>query len=165
MKTRIIGGVFKGNYTDSWLLKNKDKIVNGALVSEWELVDTQPSDLFIKAFWDGSIWTDIATQEEIDNFNEGKEDSEAEKENKDKKRNGSDVVYGFKKSVSKEVNKNKITIEQSKTLRTDLHDVLLWLLTGDNDIAKEAVDNKPSYSDDNMNKLLNKLKQDINNIN
>jgi hypothetical protein len=39
MKTRLINGKKTGNYSDEWLSKNANEIINGQKVSEWDLID------------------------------------------------------------------------------------------------------------------------------
>jgi hypothetical protein len=65
MKTRVINKQPNGNYTDDFILDNFDKIINGQLVSEWELADLYNKD-FINPFWNGTEWVESATSEEIE---------------------------------------------------------------------------------------------------
>ena len=70
MKTRILqNNLFGGVYTDEFLKKNKDNIINGSLVNTWNLTDSQCStDLIIPIFENG-FWIESASNEEILNYN------------------------------------------------------------------------------------------------
>lgn len=65
MKSRIINNEFAGIYSNEWLEKNKNVIINGALVAEWELVNSLPNDYLLKPIWNVSEFIEGATQQEI----------------------------------------------------------------------------------------------------
>jgi hypothetical protein len=70
MKTRILdNNLFGGVYTDEFLKKNKDNIINGSIVSAWNLTDVQCSSDMILAIFDNGNWIESATNEEILEFN------------------------------------------------------------------------------------------------
>jgi hypothetical protein len=69
MKTRIVNGYIKGNYTDQWIEDNQDQIINGDLVSDWDLAPLYEGN-FVKPMWDGSSYYEGATNEEITEFNQ-----------------------------------------------------------------------------------------------
>ena len=70
MKTRILhNNLFGGVYTDEFLKKNKDNIINGSIVSTWNLTDVQCSSDMILAIFDNGNWIESATNEEILEFN------------------------------------------------------------------------------------------------
>lgn len=73
MKTRILdSNLFGGVYTDEFLKKNKDNIINSSLVSTWNLTDVQCSpDLIIPIFEKG-FWIESASNEEILELNDTK---------------------------------------------------------------------------------------------
>lgn len=73
MKTRILdSNLFGGGYTDEFLKKNKDNIINSSLVSTWNLTDVQCSpDLIIPIFEKG-FWIESASNEEILELNDTK---------------------------------------------------------------------------------------------
>ena len=48
MKARILNNEFKGIYTNDFIEQNKDKVINGQLVSEWTLTDTLPTESELK---------------------------------------------------------------------------------------------------------------------
>ena len=54
-----------GYFSQSFIDNNIDKIINGQLVSEWELSNILPNSEIIEAIWNGSEWTEGATPEEI----------------------------------------------------------------------------------------------------
>ena len=64
MKTRVINKQNAGNYTDEFIEQNKDKVVNGVLVSEWELVILYDGN-FLKPIFENSEWIEGATAKEI----------------------------------------------------------------------------------------------------
>ena len=68
MKARILNTEFQGIYTDEFLQNNLSNIINGQLVSEWELTEILPTELelkFIKLKFDGLVYFEGATIEEI----------------------------------------------------------------------------------------------------
>lgn len=65
MKARIINNEFKGFYTDDFILNNLDNLINGQLVSEWQLTEVLPNENLINPIWNGSEWIEGATPEEI----------------------------------------------------------------------------------------------------
>lgn len=68
MKARILNNEFNGIYTDEFILKNSDKIINGQLVSEWQLTEVLPTEEernYIKLMFDGESYYEGATPEEI----------------------------------------------------------------------------------------------------
>lgn len=65
MKARILNNEFKGVYTDTFITENINKVVNGQLVSEWELTEVLPNVSLVKPFWNGTEWIESATPEEI----------------------------------------------------------------------------------------------------
>ena len=70
--TRVKNNKPAGNYTSEFLAKNTDKVINGELVSEWDIV-TLYNGSFISPFWNGSKWVESATPEEIISSNQSKE--------------------------------------------------------------------------------------------
>ncbi|WP_445720214.1 hypothetical protein [Flavobacterium sp.] len=64
MKARIFNDNFFGIYTNDYIEKNKDKIVNGELVSNWQLTEILPNESLIKSIWNNG-WIEGATPEEI----------------------------------------------------------------------------------------------------
>lgn len=64
MKTRVIDSKYGGNYTDKWLKENKDNIINGVLVSEWETVILYDGN-FLEPLFNGTEWVEGASQESI----------------------------------------------------------------------------------------------------
>lgn len=65
MKARILDNKFYGIYTDEFISSNLNNVVNGFLVSDWELTELIPSDKLIYPLWNGSKWTEGATESEI----------------------------------------------------------------------------------------------------
>lgn len=65
MKARIYNNEFQGVYTEDFINANFNNVINGVLVSEWELTELMPSDKLINPLWDGSKWTEGATDSEI----------------------------------------------------------------------------------------------------
>jgi hypothetical protein len=68
MKARIENTEFKGIYTDEFIQDNLSNIINGQLVSEWELTEIFPTELelkFIKLKFDGLVYFEGASVEEI----------------------------------------------------------------------------------------------------
>ena len=39
MKARYLENEFIGFYSDDFLKENKDKLINGSIVSDWEIID------------------------------------------------------------------------------------------------------------------------------
>ena len=73
MKTRILhNNLFGGVYTNEFLKKNKDNIINGSLVSAWNLTDVQCSSDMILPIFDNGNWIESATNEEILELNNTK---------------------------------------------------------------------------------------------
>ena len=73
MKTRILdNNLFGGVYTDEFLKKNKNNIINGSLVSTWNLTDVQCSTDIILPIFDNGNWIESATNEEILELNNTK---------------------------------------------------------------------------------------------
>lgn len=68
MKARILNSEFQGIYTNDFISKNLDKVINGQLVSEWQLTDVLPSENLLKPQWNGTEWTESATPEELEAF-------------------------------------------------------------------------------------------------
>lgn len=68
MKARILNNEFKGIYTNDFILNNLDNLdnlINGQLVSEWQLTEVLPSMELKKPIWNGAEWIEGATPEEI----------------------------------------------------------------------------------------------------
>jgi hypothetical protein len=65
MKARILNNELTGIYTNDFISKNLDKVINGQLVSEWELTEILPSENLLKPLWKGTTWIEGATPEEI----------------------------------------------------------------------------------------------------
>ena len=68
MKARIFNTDFFGIYTDEFIQDNLSNIINGQLVSEWELTEILPTELelnYINLKFDGLVYFDGATIEEI----------------------------------------------------------------------------------------------------
>ena len=65
MIARIVNNELSGIYTNDFILKNQDKVINGQLVSEWQLTEVLPNETLLKPIWNGSEWIEGATQEEI----------------------------------------------------------------------------------------------------
>ena len=65
MLIRILNNEFQGIYTSDFIEQNQDKIINGQLVSEWQLTEVLPSENFLKPIWNNSEWIEGATPEEI----------------------------------------------------------------------------------------------------
>ena len=65
MKARILNNNFQGIYTDDFIESNFNNIINGQLVSEWELTDISPNKTLLKPIWNVLEWIEGATPEEI----------------------------------------------------------------------------------------------------
>jgi hypothetical protein len=65
MKARILNNKFQGVYTNIFIIDNWDKVINGQLVSEWQLTEVLPSENLLKPTWNGSEWIEGETPEEI----------------------------------------------------------------------------------------------------
>ena len=65
MKARILNNEFKGIYTNDFILNNLDNLINGQLVSEWQLTEVLPSTELKKPLWNGTEFIEVATPEEI----------------------------------------------------------------------------------------------------
>lgn len=68
MKARILNTEFQGIYTDEFLQNNLSNIINGQLVSEWELTEILPTELelkYINLKFDGLVYFEGANIEEI----------------------------------------------------------------------------------------------------
>lgn len=65
MLSRILNNEFQGIYTSDFIEQNQDKIINGQLVSEWQLTEVLPNLELKKPIWNGSEWIEGATPEEI----------------------------------------------------------------------------------------------------
>tara|TARA_R110000803_G_scaffold159188_1_gene223362 strand:- start:56 stop:520 length:465 start_codon:yes stop_codon:yes gene_type:complete len=73
MKTRILqNNLFGGVYTDEFLKKNNNNIINGSLVSTWNLSEVQCNTDIITPIFDNGIWIESATNEEILELNNKK---------------------------------------------------------------------------------------------
>lgn len=72
MKARIDNNQFKGIYTNDFLSQNQDKIINGQLVSEWQLTEVLPNENLLKPIWSGLEWIEGTTPEEIAEANRAK---------------------------------------------------------------------------------------------
>ena len=64
IQTRIVNGFPIANYKDEWLLENNNNIINGLLVSEWDLAPLYDGD-FVKPFFNGTEWIESETTENI----------------------------------------------------------------------------------------------------
>ena len=68
MQVRILNNEFQGVYTNDFIQNNLDKVINGQLVSEWQLTELLPTDeeqKYIKLMFDGESYYEGATPEEI----------------------------------------------------------------------------------------------------
>lgn len=65
MKAIILNNEFQGIYTNDFIEQNQDKIINGQLVSEWQLTEVLPNENLLKPIWSGSEWIEGATPEQI----------------------------------------------------------------------------------------------------
>jgi len=66
MKARILNNQIQGYYTNEFIQNNFDKVINGQLVSEWQLTEVLPSENLLKPTWNGTEWIEGATAEEIE---------------------------------------------------------------------------------------------------
>lgn len=66
MKARIFNSEFKGIYTDEFLQNNSSNIINGQLVSEWEMTEILPTELYIKTMFNGVNYYEGASVQEIE---------------------------------------------------------------------------------------------------
>jgi len=70
MKSRILeNGLFGGIYTNEFLEKNNNNIINGEVVSDWNLSDVECSTELVIPIFDNGNWIESATTEEIAIFN------------------------------------------------------------------------------------------------
>jgi hypothetical protein len=79
MKARIENTEFKGIYTDEFIQNNLSNTINGQLVSEWELTDILPTELelkFIKLKFDGLVYFEGASVEEIEEAENAKKQAQ-----------------------------------------------------------------------------------------
>ena len=65
MKARVINGQYQGTYSNDFIQKNYNKVINSQLVSEWELTDVLPNQNLLKPTWNDIEWIESATPEEI----------------------------------------------------------------------------------------------------
>ena len=68
MQVRILNNEFHGVYTNDFIQNNLDKVINGQLVSEWQLTELLPTEeeqKYIKLMFDGENYYEGATAEEI----------------------------------------------------------------------------------------------------
>lgn len=65
MLIRILNNEFQGIYTSDFIEQNQDKIINGQLVSKWQLTELLPNENLFKPIWNGAEWIEGATAEEI----------------------------------------------------------------------------------------------------
>lgn len=72
MKARIYNNEYKGIYSADFISKNLDKVINGQLVSQWQLTEALPNSELKKPIWNGSEWIEGATPEEIAEANRAK---------------------------------------------------------------------------------------------
>lgn len=69
MKARIFNTEFKGIYTDEFIQANSSNVINGQLVSDWELIEILPTEIelkYIRLKFDGLVYFEGATIEEIE---------------------------------------------------------------------------------------------------
>lgn len=121
MKARILenndfGGVYKGDF----LSKNLNKVINGGLVSEWNLTDVLPGDNLYKPTWNGTEWIEGFTQQEIDD----KLRIEALNYTKQKyelhKTNGWEAYQDFRAKIVLDIENSIITEEQAFEIEANL---------------------------------------------
>ena len=72
MLSRIVNNKFEGFYTNDFIEQNQDKIIDGQLVSEWQLTEVLPNENLINPKWNGTEWIEGATPEEIAEANKPK---------------------------------------------------------------------------------------------
>ena len=73
MKTRILeNNLFGGVYTNEFLEKNNNNIINGKIVSDWNLSDADCSIELVIPIFDNGEWVESATTEEIAIVNSAK---------------------------------------------------------------------------------------------
>ena len=63
MLSRILNNEFQGIYTSDFVQQNQDKIINGQLVSEWQLTEVLPNENLLKPIWNGTEWIEGAGKE------------------------------------------------------------------------------------------------------
>ena len=70
MKNRILeNNLFGGIYTDEFLENNKNNIVNGKIVSDWNLTEVECSLELILPIFNNGEWVESANDEEIQEHN------------------------------------------------------------------------------------------------
>ena len=70
MKNRILeNNLFGGIYTDEFLENNKNNIVNGKIVSDWNLTEVECSLELILPIFNNGEWVESANDEEIEEHN------------------------------------------------------------------------------------------------
>lgn len=66
MKARIVDGLeWGGNHSLEWLYNNQNIVFAGQLVSEWELTEVLPNVDLKNKIWDGIVWIEGITSEEV----------------------------------------------------------------------------------------------------
>ena len=70
MKNRILeNSAFGGIYTNEFLENNNNNIVNGKIVSDWNLTEVECSLELILPIFNNGEWVESATEEEIQEHN------------------------------------------------------------------------------------------------
>ncbi len=75
MNARILNGTFQGVYNRDFFEEYWDVVINGQLVSEWEVTDILPTEAekqYIKSMFADGAYYEGATEEEIEAIEEAK---------------------------------------------------------------------------------------------
>lgn len=137
MKARILdNNLLGGYYTEDFLLENKDKEINGSLVSKWVLTDKIPNNL-IKPIWNGIDWIESITQKEIDANLLVTEENEHKSDQEKLETKGLNLYQKTKNRLIRRNKKGLLTKLRAKKVREILHPVFLMLNTGDIDLAND----------------------------
>lgn len=73
MKARILNKRFIGIYSNNFISTNKNNVINGQLVSEWQLTDVLPTENernYLKLMFENDSYYEGATPEEIAQVNQ-----------------------------------------------------------------------------------------------
>lgn len=133
MKVRIVNNEPSGIYTDDFLIKNSNKIINGQLVSDWQLTEVLPNETLLKPIWNGSEWIEGATAEEI---------AEANKP----------IVP----STARSMNFRLVLIQNGITMQS-IYDIIASLPSPNNELAYQMFEYATHY--DRNNPMINTLAQ------
>ena len=113
MKSRIFNNKFQGIYSDEFISINLSNVINGQLVSKWQLSKVLPSEDLINPVWNGTQFIEGTPEKEI----QEKKEFELKEKKQEQYNELLKTDWYFTRLVEKGIEVPKEIIEQRELIR------------------------------------------------